>query len=253
MTQDSVIFDVMDALACRNCGSTLNGFYCSICGQRSKVGRPTLRGIAAEFVRTVFLVESKLLKTLQELILRPGVMARRYVEGQTVRYVAPVQFFLFAITLYLIVLHFFGDAMLGYFSGVAETGRAISGRSAMVYISQNANLFGFLQAPILAFWLWLGMRRTGVNFAESLILAFYLVAVSIFFMSVLVMLLQVSGKFMYLRSLVILIYYPWASMQFSGKKTAGSFFKFLALSIAAYLTFIIVVAGTTMAYSVMMK
>jgi hypothetical protein len=248
VTQDSVIFGVMDALACRNCGSTINGFYCSFCGQRSKIGRPTLRGIAAEFVRTVFLVESKLLKTLQELILRPGVKARRYVEGQTVRYVAPVQFFLFAITLYLIIKHFFGDAILSYFPEASETGRGISGRSAMVYISQNANLFGFLQAPILAFWLWLGMRRSGVNFAECLILVFYLVAVSIFFMGLLVMLTHVSGKFMFLRSIVILIYYPWVCMQFSGKKTTGSFFTFAALSLAAYLSFIIFVAGTTIAY-----
>jgi hypothetical protein len=209
VTRDSAIFGVMDALACRNCGSTI-------------------------------------------LILRPGIMARRYVEGQTVRYVAPVQFFLFAITLYLIIMHFFGDAILSHFPEVSETGRGISGRSAMLYISQNANLFGFLQAPILAFWLWLGMRRSGVNFAESLILVFYLVAVSVFFMGLLVMLTQVSGKFMYLRSIVILVYYPWACIQFSGKKTIGSFLKFAALSMAAYLSFIIVVAGTTLAYFAMM-
>lgn len=84
--------------ACRNCGAALTDAYCSACGQSAHVHRSLLR-LGEDMLHSVFHFDAKGWRTLPLLVWRPGLLTRRYVDGQRVRYVSPLALFLFTIFL----------------------------------------------------------------------------------------------------------------------------------------------------------
>ena len=86
-----------DAL-CLNCGTRLLGEHCHTCGQSAHVHR-SLGGIGQEIAHGVFHFEGKIWRTLPLLILHPGTLTRRYVNGERARFVSPLALFLFTVFL----------------------------------------------------------------------------------------------------------------------------------------------------------
>ena len=86
---------------CKNCGHLLDGPYCSQCGLKAvdKDDR-TLRKIVGDFVASLFLVENKLYRSIKALFFAPARLPKTYIEGNTIRYVRPIQFFLLANLIY---------------------------------------------------------------------------------------------------------------------------------------------------------
>jgi hypothetical protein len=77
---------------CRNCGEALAGEFCTRCGQRHRHQRLGVRVWLEDLVTSVTNLESRVLQTVIGLTLRPGTVARDYVEGRQVRYVSPVRY-----------------------------------------------------------------------------------------------------------------------------------------------------------------
>jgi hypothetical protein len=93
---------------CLNCGTALNGAYCGRCGQAGHLHRSLLH-LTEEFVHGVLHFDAKGLRTLPLLFFRPGLLTRRYIEGQRTRYVSPMALFLFCIFLAYFVLSLVGE------------------------------------------------------------------------------------------------------------------------------------------------
>lgn len=87
-----------DEANCLNCGATLVGPYCSVCGQHAHVHR-TLGAFAQDFLTGALNFEGKIFKTLPLLAWRPGELTRRYIDGQRARFVSPLALFLFSVFL----------------------------------------------------------------------------------------------------------------------------------------------------------
>lgn len=83
---------------CLNCGSALNAKYCGSCGQPAHLHR-SLWHLSEEFLHGVLHFDAKGLRTLPLLAFRPGLLTRRYIDGQRTRYVSPMALFLFCIFL----------------------------------------------------------------------------------------------------------------------------------------------------------
>jgi hypothetical protein len=83
---------------CLNCGTRLIDDYCHACGQAAHVHR-SLGGIGHEIAHGVFHFEGKIWRTLPLLILHPGTLTRRYVNGERARFVSPLALFLFTVFL----------------------------------------------------------------------------------------------------------------------------------------------------------
>jgi hypothetical protein len=83
---------------CLNCGAPLSDAYCSRCGQPSHLHRSLLH-LSEEFLHGVLHFDAKGFRTMPLLFFRPGVLTRRYIEGQRTRYVSPMALFLFCIFL----------------------------------------------------------------------------------------------------------------------------------------------------------
>ena len=83
---------------CLNCGTVLTGRYCHACGQSSHVHR-TLMSIVHDLAHGVFHFEGKIWRTLPMLVLHPGKLTRRYIDGERARFVSPLALFLFTVFL----------------------------------------------------------------------------------------------------------------------------------------------------------
>lgn len=88
---------------CANCGAHLVGRYCHECGQSSRLQRSLLH-FGEEMLHGLVHFDARGLRTLPLLALRPGVLTRRYIDGQRTRYVNPVVLFLFCIFLMFLVV-----------------------------------------------------------------------------------------------------------------------------------------------------
>lgn len=80
--------------ACLNCGAALNGGrYCSSCGQAAHANR-SLWALVEELAWNVFNLDTKAWRTLPQLVVRPGTLTRRYIDGKRARYLTPLATFL---------------------------------------------------------------------------------------------------------------------------------------------------------------
>ena len=92
---------------CLNCGTRLIGPHCHRCGQSGHVHR-TVGAIGHEIAHGVFHFEGKVWRTLPMLVAHPGKLTRRYIDGERVRFVAPLALFLFTVFLLFATISWVG-------------------------------------------------------------------------------------------------------------------------------------------------
>jgi hypothetical protein len=85
---------------CLNCGEKLLGEYCWRCGQASTDLRRPLRELAANFSEDVFNLDTRLLRAIGPLVLRPGFLTCEYLAGRRARYALPLRLFLIATLIF---------------------------------------------------------------------------------------------------------------------------------------------------------
>jgi Protein of unknown function (DUF3667) len=88
---------------CQNCGTAIQGNYCSQCGQATSTGRITFKETVTNFLRITFAFEGPLWLTIRLLITNPGKLFREYIGGKRKTYFKPVAFFILIAAIYLIL------------------------------------------------------------------------------------------------------------------------------------------------------
>ncbi len=96
---------------CLNCGHPLDmsDKYCPSCSQANSTKKLTLKDFFDEFFSSLISYDSKLLKTLKAMILRPGRITLDYVSGKRVSYTNPFRFLLSLAIVYFLMLSFSGN------------------------------------------------------------------------------------------------------------------------------------------------
>lgn len=100
--------------ACANCGTALNGPYCSNCGQKASDLHRPFWWIAGEFLDAVFGYDSRTFRTLWLLFAEPGEFTRRYNAGQRASLLPPFRLFLIATIVFFLTLTATGVAMVSF-------------------------------------------------------------------------------------------------------------------------------------------
>gem|GEM_PF-1132627 len=78
---------------CRNCGHPVDLHYCPRCGQHVRDHNTKLWHFVAEFLEEFVRFDSKFLRTIIPLILKPGYLTQEWVNGKRVRYITPLKVF----------------------------------------------------------------------------------------------------------------------------------------------------------------
>ena len=94
---------------CENCGTPLLGPYCGACGQPVTGMVRQFSTLVGDFLDTVFDFDSRTLRTLGPLLLRPGYLSLEYFRGHRVRYVTPVRLFFFLCIAAFLMMRFAVD------------------------------------------------------------------------------------------------------------------------------------------------
>ncbi|MEX0316205.1 MAG: DUF3667 domain-containing protein [Allomuricauda sp.] len=91
---------------CRNCGHPLDisDKYCPNCSQANSTKKLVLKDFWDEFFSSLINYDSKLLKTLYALLIKPGTITKDYIKGKRISYTNPFRFLLSLAFLYFLML-----------------------------------------------------------------------------------------------------------------------------------------------------
>ena len=97
--------------ACKNCNNEVQSTdkFCSNCGQKN-IERLRVKTLLGELANAFFAWDSKLFNSLKQLLTKPGVLARNYINGQRKKYVAPLRMYLFISIVFFALLSFLGNS-----------------------------------------------------------------------------------------------------------------------------------------------
>jgi hypothetical protein len=89
---------------CANCEAPLAGQYCALCGQRAGGRMITLWELLQEVSEVLTTLDSRLWRTLEYLLLRPGRLTADYLKGRRARYAPPLRLFLGASLIFFFTM-----------------------------------------------------------------------------------------------------------------------------------------------------
>lgn len=170
---------------CKNCNTQFEGKHCPECGQKAKTGRITFAQVFKDFRQQVFHFEAGFLFTIKELLLRPGLSIREYLEGKRVRHIKPLKFALWATAISFVMFHFLGNDEVFIQNINNQHPESIKSPAVSeklsAFLFANPSLIQLLIIPTIAFSSWLLFRKRGYNYAEHIVIcAFLLGELSLF-------------------------------------------------------------------------
>ena len=88
---------------CSSCKTEFTGNYCPRCGQAAEVGRFSFKKTLMLFLDVWAIGNRSMLRSLRDLMLRPGYMIRDYLSGMRSAYFPPFKMFFLLAAFSLIV------------------------------------------------------------------------------------------------------------------------------------------------------
>jgi len=90
-------------VACLNCGSHLQGPFCSMCGQRALPPHPTVSELVGDAFAEFSGWDGKFAETIRTLVRKPGELTRQWLQGRRVHFISPLRLYLTASLVYFVV------------------------------------------------------------------------------------------------------------------------------------------------------
>ena len=92
---------------CKNCENQFDPSfdYCPYCGQES-ADNLTFGVLFSKTISDYFSIDARFFRSFGTLMLKPGVLARRFVDGKRLKYLHPAQFYLFVSVIFFFLYSF---------------------------------------------------------------------------------------------------------------------------------------------------
>jgi hypothetical protein len=239
---------------CLNCGKKISSKYCPSCGQERIIRRLEAKTIIQEVIHGIFHWENSFLRTFKLLLTKPGHFVKEYIDGKRKSFVKPFSFFLFFLTIYVLVFHWMSGRYFAFLkSSFLNADSQLSSFEKMRHlVNANINYLYFILPFIFAFSLKLFLKKnTGINYAESLVFSTYIFATFLIFGTVIMFLSMIDIRIWSLRLVISFIYLSFAVMQFSGCSRVKGFVIGGAVTILSYFIFIGTVFMLTIGYKIL--
>ncbi len=174
----------MDSKHCLNCNANLTKSenFCSNCGQVTSTHRFTVASFFHEGFHAVTHADKGLLYLLKELTIRPGFVAREFIEGKRKKYFNPFTLFLLLMALFVFVNTFINSSVsekkaipagiMQIKDPIAKQHQLTIYRRAMLakdFTEKNGNIFAMFAIPVFALFFWLVYYRRAYNYSEHLV------------------------------------------------------------------------------------
>ena len=119
--------------------------------------------IVHDLVHAFTHADHSIFSLVKDLVVRPGRVAREYVEGKRKKYFGPFAFLVITVGLASLVVALSG---VQWFKPIPDA-RAVG------FLQRHINLVMLIQVPMLAGLNWLFFRGQRLNYAEHLVFAAY--------------------------------------------------------------------------------
>ncbi len=120
-------------MICKNCDATLDGKFCSSCGQRADIHRITVSHLAHEFTHALTHADKGILLLVKELVRRPGYVAKEYLDGKRKKYFNPISFIVATTALSALIAY-----QSGYYAAITSSPR--EGREYFPYFHETMEI-----------------------------------------------------------------------------------------------------------------
>ncbi len=167
-----------DATTCLCCSEVFRGRFCPACGQEASTGVLRLRDLLRDAFEEYLGLDSRTVNTVVGLTRDPGGVCRTYVEGQRVRLISPIRYFLIAITLTILL-----NLFIGLDASTLPSQLSVSLTELQQQVQQEVGDFVFrhldavviLALPFLIGLVRLLYRKSGFTYAEVSVFVLYLI------------------------------------------------------------------------------
>ena len=88
---------------CLNCGATVQGRYCHVCGQENTEPKETFWHMVTHFFYDITHFDGSFFVTLKDLLFKPGFLSREYMLGRRKKYLHPVRMYVFTSAVFFLV------------------------------------------------------------------------------------------------------------------------------------------------------
>lgn len=253
-------------MICINCNQEVSGNFCSNCSQRTTVKRITFKEGWYDFWARIYGFDGMFPRTFRDLTIRPGVAAKRFIDGNRVLYYGPVGYFFLMITLMLLLYDMMGISFLEVMKASGQSmaqpdtqsqSQAVFVQKTFQVISDNIKIFFFLFIPFQAFSArYIFFRKAGLNFIEHSILPFYILGHDLWLNIVFGVIYAINGQYYTWTAFISFLYFGYAySTMMTYQSRVKAFFKGIAVWLVGYtlliLSFVVVAMVVTVIIGLM--
>lgn len=231
-------------MECLNCKQAVEQDFCSHCGQEATTSKMTMRELLLDFLKSIYLFESPILKTIVALFSRPGMFVREYLEGKRQGYSRPVQFILICLTLYFVVIAVF-DVNLIDTQGLENVdGKKAKALLFVKHLQGHLDKIILLSTPLTALFVkWL-FFKSNYRYSEHLTMILFAQGISTLTQTALLAAIAYDTRAVHANHIIKLAIYTFMFVGFYKVSGTHSFLKALLLLLMNYVSiFVLVVVG----------
>jgi hypothetical protein len=253
----------MQAPNCLNCDTPLlpQKKFCSSCGQKAIVHRLSMHDVNHDLMHYFTHADKGIFSLLRQLIKKPGLVAREYVEGKRRKYFSPLNFFLIVAGIYVFMVNVLNEgnnvsyisekqiASVQHIKDPKEKQHRLDsyerrGKS-ITFFNKYANFVAMFATPFITIFIWLCYRKGKYNYTEHLVANLYFSGFCVLMYALvfgpLAKLLHLgSANFLlFLYFVFEVIYRSVSYYSFMNKRTRGSAFKAFIVCFSALLLWVL--------------
>lgn len=86
-----------------NCGTTVQGRYCHVCGQENVEPKETFWHMVTHFFYDITHFDGSFFTTLKDLLFKPGFLSTEYMLGRRKKYLHPIRMYVFTSAVFFLV------------------------------------------------------------------------------------------------------------------------------------------------------
>ena len=162
------------ATNCKNCNQSIEGNFCSNCGQTTHTHEINWHFLLHDIQHGFFHFDNGIFFTIKELFTRPGYTIKEFIEGKRVKHFKPISFLIVLATLYGFLIHFLGIAESNQITYDKASKEVIQIKEIVEWFSVHYAFTSLILLPFYSLSTYWAFKSEKYNFIQHVVLNAYL-------------------------------------------------------------------------------